>query len=109
MVTVEDLSFETKGTLTAVLCRILGPQLVSPDYKPLRLALFPALALSFPLASDSLVRDVIYDDWGAGYVFITVTSDTAIKLAKGSLVAVGQQRHKKPFAVTRFPVVSKEI
>ena len=60
------------------------------------------------LASDSLVRDVIYDDWGAGYVFITVTSDTAIKLAKGSLVAVGQQRHKKPFAVTRFPVVSKK-
>ena len=72
------------------------------------MALFPALALSFPLASDSLVRDVIYDDWGAGYVFITVTSDTAIKLAKGSLVAVGQQRHKKPFAVTRFPVVSKK-
>ena len=60
LVTVEDLSFETKGTLTAVLCRILGPQLVSPDYKPLRLALFPALALSFPLASGLATNSIFF-------------------------------------------------
>ena len=105
LVTVEDLKFESKGTLSAVLCRVIGPHMMAASHKPLMLALFPALSLSLPLASESLVRDVIYDK-GIGYVFITVPSDPAIKLCKGSLVAIGQLRHKKPFAVRRFTVVS---
>ena len=61
IVTVEEVRFEAKGTLSAVLCRVVGPHLISATHKPLTLALFPALSLALPLASESLVRDVIYD------------------------------------------------